>query len=204
MYNNTSDSALPLGLGRTHRATDLDTLWHGFQSDLGMVGQGMVDFLDAKFGRGLSVSFMANQVPQRDNRIELHPTITDKWNRPVAYIKKTWHEHDRYLMDTLALECASVLRAGGDPVRHDYPVDGWGGVYGGEVGIARIANHILGGARFGKEKADSVLDPACRVHEIENLYVTDGAFMPTSGGANPTLTIEANSFRVADVIGRAL
>lgn len=204
IYNNTSDAALPISLGRTHRATDLDTLWHGFRDDLGMVGQGIVNFFDANFGRGLSVSFMANQVPQRDNRIELHPTVTDKWNRPVAHILKTWHEHDRYLMDTLAQECAQVLRAGGDPVNHNYPVNGFGGVYTGENGIARIANHILGGARFGTDKTDSVLDANCRVHEVDNLYVTDGAFMPTSGGANPTLTIEANSFRVADVIGKTL
>lgn len=204
MYNNTSDQALPISLGRTHLATDLDTLWHGFSSDLSMVGQGMADFLDAKFGRSLSVSFMANQVPQRENRIELHPTIKDKWNRPVAYIIKTWHEHDRYLMDTLAQECANVLRAGGDPVNHNYPIEGSGGVYAGENGIARIANHILGGARFGTDPADSVLDPMCRVHAVDNLYVTDGAFMPTSGGANPTLTIEANAFRVADEIGKRL
>ena len=43
-----------------------------------------------------------------------------------------------------------------------------------------------------------------RVVGFDNLYVTDGAFMPTSGGANPTLTIEANSFRVADKIGGRL
>ena len=52
--------------------------------------------------------------------------------------------------------------------------------------------------RFGKDPADSVLDPDCRAWEFDNLYVADGAFMPTSGGANPTLTIEANSFRVAE------
>ena len=67
-----------------------------------------------------------------------------------------------------------------------------------ENALARMANHILGGARFGNDRADSVLDSDCRAWEFDNLYVTDGAFMPTSGGANPTLTIEANSFRVAD------
>jgi choline dehydrogenase-like flavoprotein len=45
-----------------------------------------------------------------------------------------------------------------------------------------------------------VLDPFCRVHDVPNLYVVDGSFMPTSGGAPPTLTILANSFRVADHI----
>ena len=65
-------------------------------------------------------------------------------------------------------------------------------------GIVRIANHILGGARFGTDRKDSVLDPTCRAWDFENLFVTDGAFMPTSGSGNPTNTIEANSFRVAD------
>lgn len=203
MYNNTSDEALPISLGRTQGAADLDALWHGFIGDTTIVGDGMVAFLDGNFGRGLSVSFMANQVPQRDNRIELHPTVTDKWGRPVAYITKTWHQHDRYLMDTLAAECARVLRSGGNAT-HDYPVAGSGGVYNSEFGIARIANHILGGARFGADPRDSVLDPHCRAWGFDNLYVTDGAFMPTSGGANPTLTIEANAFRVADQIGARL
>jgi choline dehydrogenase-like flavoprotein len=57
---------------------------------------------------------------------------------------------------------------------------------------------VLGGARFGSDPNDSVLDPDCRAWEFDNLYVTDGAFMPTSGSANPTLTIQANAFRVAD------
>ena len=51
----------------------------------------------------------------------------------------------------------------------------------------------------GPTRADSVLDPQCRAWEFDNLYVTDGCFMPTSGGANPTLTIQANAFRVADI-----
>jgi choline dehydrogenase-like flavoprotein len=45
-----------------------------------------------------------------------------------------------------------------------------------------------------------VLDVSCRAWGFDNLYITDGAFMPTSGSANPTLTIQANSFRVADVL----
>jgi len=202
IYNNTSDQALPIALARTHGATDLDTLWHAFNNDTGMVGDRLADFLGAQFNRRLSVSFMANQVPQKSNRIELHPTVRDKWGRPVAYIVKDWHEHDRYLMDTIAERCGRVLRFGGDGGKGNYAIEGFGGVYNSENALARIANHILGGARFGNDARDSVLDKNCRAWHFDNLYVTDGAFMPTSGSGNPTLTIQANAFRVADVMLR--
>jgi choline dehydrogenase-like flavoprotein len=135
---------------------------------------------------------MANQVPQRDNRIELHPTVTDKWGRPAAYIRKDWHSHDRVIMRELAEQCRAILENGGPVTDVSH-----GSV---EYSVVRIANHVLGGARFGTAANDSVLDPDCRVWGLDNLYVTDGCFMPTSGGANPTLTIQANSFRVGDVL----
>lgn len=202
IYNNTSDQALPISLGRTQGAQDLDTLWKGFIGNTSLTGQALVDFLDKQIGRGLSVSFMANQVPLKTNRIELHPSIQDKWGRPVAYIIKEWHSHDRYLMDTLAKLCVQVLKLGGEGAPGEFKFEplGGGGVYQAENALARIANHILGGARFGSDRNDSVLDRDCRAWDFDNLYVTDGSFMPTSGGANPTLTIQANAFRVADEI----
>jgi choline dehydrogenase-like flavoprotein len=204
MYNNTSDQCLPISLARTHGSQDIDTIWKSFVDDTSLTGERLAGFLDENFGTRLSVSFMANQVPLKTNRIELHPTASDKWGRNVAYIVKEWHEHDRFLMDVLAEQCARVLRFGGDGGRGEFPVFEQGGVYQAENGLARIANHILGGARFGTDRNDSVLDPACRAWDFDNLYVTDGCFMPTSGGANPTLTIQANSFRVADILADRL
>jgi choline dehydrogenase-like flavoprotein len=197
LYNNTSDSALPLSLFRTYGAMDLDNLWDGFMYATDIRAKGMIDFLDKQFGQSLSISFMANQVPQRDSRIELHPTVKDKWNRPVAYIIKSWHSHDRYLMDTYATMAGQILEKAeaGDKV---VTFVGKGSSYMSPNGIVRIANHILGGARFGNNRNDSVLDTNCRAWDFDNLYVTDGSFMPTSGSGNPTNTIEANSFRVAD------
>ncbi|WP_338240001.1 GMC family oxidoreductase [Persicobacter diffluens] len=128
--------------------------------------------------------------------MELHPSVKDKWGLPVAYIIKNWHEHDVFLMDTVSNVCKDVLIQGGAIVNSI----GSGGVYSGDTARARIANHILGGARFGDDHADSVLNPECRLWNADNLFVTDGSFMPTSGGANPTLTIQANSFRIADIL----
>lgn len=198
IYNNTSDQALPISLARTHGSQDLDTIWQSFIDDTGLTGDALNAFFDQNLGTRLSVSFMANQVPLPSNRIELHPSIRDKWGRRVAYIRKIWHSHDVRLMNVFAEQCRRVLAFGGDGGRGQYPVNEFGAIHSAENARARIANHILGGARFGTDPADSVLDPHCRAWRFDNLYVTDGGFMPTAGGANPTLTIQANALRVAD------
>lgn len=203
IYNNTSDQALPVTLGRTHASQDIDTIWNGFngfgdtQSILSLTGQGLINFFDQNFGTRLSVSFMANQVPLKTNRIELHPTVKDKWGRASAYIIKEWHPHDIYLMNVISQQCQQVLFLGRANTDDNNAIEE-GGIYLASNALARIANHILGGARFGTDRNDSVLDVNCRAWDFDNLYVTDGCFMPTSGGANPTHTIEANAFRIAD------
>lgn len=57
--------------------------------------------------------------------------------------------------------------------------------------------HPSGTCRFGTDPSSSVLDANNRAHGLDNLYVVDASFMPTSGGANPSLTIAANAIRVA-------
>lgn len=58
--------------------------------------------------------------------------------------------------------------------------------------------HQMGTCRFGHDRSSSVLDVNCKAHELENLYVADASFFPTSGAINPSLTIAANAIRVAD------
>ena len=60
--------------------------------------------------------------------------------------------------------------------------------------------HPSGTCRFGTDPTSSVLDANNKAHGLENLYVVDASFMPTSGGANPSLTIAANAMRVAEHI----
>lgn len=194
IYNNTSDQALPLSLARTHGSVDLDTLWTAFMGDTGLIGDNIINWMDADAGTRLSVSFMANQVPWFKNHIRLHST-TDKWGRKNAFIVKDWHPHDRRLMDVFAGLSEQILLRG-------VPGSTAGSIEEGSVkdqGV-RIANHIIGGARMGSNANNSVVDASCRVWDFDNLYVTDGACFPTAGGGNPTNTILANAFRVADVL----
>jgi choline dehydrogenase-like flavoprotein len=57
--------------------------------------------------------------------------------------------------------------------------------------------HVCGTCRFGTDPESSVLDPQNRAHEVDNLYVVDTSFFPSSAGLNPGLTVAANALRVA-------
>jgi choline dehydrogenase-like flavoprotein len=59
-------------------------------------------------------------------------------------------------------------------------------------------SHQVGTMRFGEDPATSVLDPFCKAHDLDNLYVVDASFLPSSTAVNPALTIGAQAVRVAD------
>jgi choline dehydrogenase-like flavoprotein len=68
-----------------------------------------------------------------------------------------------------------------------------------DIGIAGVG-HQAGTCRFGTDPATSVLDPDCKAHEVDNLYVADTSFFPSIGAVNPALTAIANAIRVGDHI----
>ena len=68
---------------------------------------------------------------------------------------------------------------------------------GQRIPLAGVA-HQNGTIRFGSDPKASALDTSCRAHEVDNLYVVDGSFFPSSAAVNPALTIMANALRVAD------
>lgn len=70
---------------------------------------------------------------------------------------------------------------------------------GKKIPIAGTA-HQCGTVRFGKDPQSSALDPFCKAHELDNLYVVDGSFFCSSGAVNPGLTIIANALRIGDHI----
>jgi choline dehydrogenase-like flavoprotein len=74
---------------------------------------------------------------------------------------------------------------------------------GQRIPLAGVA-HQNGTVRFGHDSQTSALDVNCRAHEVDNLYVVDGSFFPSSAAVNPALTIMANALRVADHIHERL
>jgi choline dehydrogenase-like flavoprotein len=65
------------------------------------------------------------------------------------------------------------------------------------IPIAGVA-HQCGTVRFGTDPASSALDVNCKAHDVDNLYVVDTSFFPSSSSVNPALTAMANALRVGD------
>jgi len=77
-----------------------------------------------------------------------------------------------------------------------------------DVGVERpILNggwHLLGTSRMGEDPARSVVNGWGRAHEVKNLFIVDGSIFTTSGGVNPTSTIQALALYIADQMKQRL
>lgn len=81
---------------------------------------------------------------------------------------------------------------------------GLGTILASGTDAPRALGHVCGTCRFGDDPASSVLDSTNRAHELDNLYVVDASFFPSSSGMNPALTLAANALRVARHIAQRI
>jgi choline dehydrogenase-like flavoprotein len=142
------------------------------------------------YNHSMAAAMVLHDMPQHDNRVDLDDTVTDAWGLPVARITLAPHANDldqgRFLID----RNAEILEAAGArSVTKVYAER-----------ITGNCSHQHGTTRMGTDPETSVLDRWCGAHEVDNLFVVDGGPFPTATGANPTLTIMANAWRVCDHI----
>ncbi len=127
-------------------------------------------------------------LPTDDCFVTLDDEVTDQWGDPVAKVRIGYHDHDLEVGAYLAEKAEKLLVALGAK-NIESSVSGY-----------PATNLMAGGCRFGNDPKTSVLNKNCQAHEVDNLYVTDGSFMPTGGSVPYTFTIYANAFRVAEHI----
>lgn len=127
-------------------------------------------------------------LPNDNCFVSLDDSVTDKWGDPVANVRIGYHDHDLKVGEYLAEKAEKLLHAMGAS-NVSSSVSGY-----------PPSNLMAGGCRFGNDPKTSVLNKYCQAHEVNNLFVTDGSFMPTGGSVPYTFTIYANAFRVADHI----
>ena len=138
--------------------------------------------------RTLSAEIFLDWTPNDNSFICVDEKYKDKWGVPVANIRIGTHKQD--------LEIANFIK---DKVVTLYEKMGAKEIYS-DISSLPSANLQAGGCRFGNDAKTSVLNKYCQAHEVPNLFVTDGSFMPTGGSVPYTWTIYANSFRVAEYI----
>jgi choline dehydrogenase-like flavoprotein len=118
-------------------------------------------------------------LPDPRNRVR----VTDNGS-----IQVSWKPNNIRAHEVLVREAKRMARAAGYPITLTK-----------RAGV-EICSHQAGTARAGTDPTSSVLDPSCRAHDMENLYVVDSSFFPSLPVMNPALTIAANALRVASRI----
>jgi choline dehydrogenase-like flavoprotein len=134
---------------------------------------------DAWVARGVDWLAMSEDLPSRDNRVTIGPD---------GRIRLNYHPNNLKAHNLLVREMTRILKRLGFwmVVAHSHG--------------RRNTTHQCGTLVFGTNPRESVLDPYCRSHDIENLFVVDASFFPSSAAVNPALTIAAQALRVADHI----
>ncbi len=146
--------------------------------------------LDLMARHSLDFWLTSEDLPRPDNRVTLNrngeivlsytPNNLEPHKRLQAKLKQLMNNQRK--CDVHGHECHQGLFA-----RNLY--------LGQQIPLAGVA-HQNGTVRFGDDPATSVLDRNCKAHDVDNLYVVDGGFFPSSSAVNPALTIMANALRV--------
>jgi choline dehydrogenase-like flavoprotein len=133
------------------------------------------------------ISGWAECLPREDNRIELHPTLVDKWGIPALKVDCTWGPNERALLKDMQVTAAEMLEAAGATgVRtHD------------SRNPPGHCIHEMGTARMGRDPKTSVLNGNNQAWDAPNVFVTDGACMASSANQNPSITYMALTARAA-------
>ncbi len=143
----------------------------------------------------------SEQAPNPDSRVELGPEV-DALGLPRIELDWRLSELDvRSLRAGYQVVAEEFGRTGVGRVRIDPWLDADVTTWGPEL---EGASHHIGTTRMSRDPAQGVVDPSSRVHGIANLYVAGSSVFPTSGSANPTLTIVALALRLAEELKRQL
>ena len=127
-------------------------------------------------------------LPRRDNRVEIDPTKQDAWGIPALRIHCVWSENETLMLQDMAVTAAEMLEAGGATDIETFVEDNPPG----------LTIHEMGTARMGRDPRTSVLNAHNQMHDVANLFVTDGAAMASSACQNPSLTYMALTARACD------
>jgi choline dehydrogenase-like flavoprotein len=153
-------------------------------------GTELKERLDA-FPRSMMSTGHCTSLAVEANSVSIDPELKDAWGIPAIRVTYRDHPDDLAMAKFLQDRALEIMQAAGAEK-----------VWRAGQRIGRGGVHLLGTCRMGNDPASSVIDKYHRTHDVPNLFLCDGSSFVTSGRGQPTMTIQALSFRAADHIGR--
>lgn len=133
-------------------------------------------------------------LPYPDNRITLDPDKKDQWGRPLLVIDCEFKENETLMHEEMGVMAAEMLETAG-----------FSGInVRNEISFPGNANHEMGIARMGRHPKTSVLNSFNQMHEVPNVFITDGSCMTSCSCVNPSLTYMALTARACDYAVREM
>jgi choline dehydrogenase-like flavoprotein len=127
-------------------------------------------------------------LPYPENHISLSKDKKDKWGRPLITIECEFKENEKAMHNHMIVTAREMLEAAGFKNVN---------VKGG-ISFPGNANHEMGIARMGMDAKTSVLNKFNQMHEVPNVFITDGSCMTSGACLNPSLTYMALTARACD------
>jgi choline dehydrogenase-like flavoprotein len=140
----------------------------------------------------VSIGVACDDLPEAHTRVTLDPVLKDSNGIPAPRIDYTISENTQRMMEHGIARGEEILRAAG----------------ASQIRSSRTAlnspGHLLGTARMGNDPERAVVNGWGRCHDVRNLFIVDGSIWVTSGGVNPTSTIQALALYIADQMKQRL
>jgi choline dehydrogenase-like flavoprotein len=142
--------------------------------------------------RRLMVNLACEDLPEEHNRVSIDPVLKDSSGIPAPRIDYTISENTARMMAHGIARATEILEAAGAK-----------NIYTSRTAL-NSPGHLLGTCRMGNDPDRSVVNAWGRSHDVKNLFIVDGSIWVTSGGVNPTSTIQALALYIADQMKQRL
>jgi choline dehydrogenase-like flavoprotein len=157
------------------------------QSDAG-IGAAFKESLTEPGEWSMNLYAFGECLPYQDNRITLLHDKKDKWGRPLINIDCEFKENEKLMFEDMGNTAKELLDAAG---YKNISLQS-------NMSFPGNANHEMGTARMGRDAATSVLNSFNQMHEVKNVFITDGSCMTSGACVNPSLTYMALTARACD------
>ena len=152
------------------------------------------------YGSFVGLSGRGEMVPNNQSYMDIDPDTVDRWGIPVPRFHFSFSDYEWRQARHMERTFREIIEAAGGTVL------GIGNTARERTGIAVPGSiiHEVGTARMGSSANNSVLNQYCQAHEVPNLFVADGASFVSNPDKNPTLTINALSWRTAEYLSEEM